>query len=88
LRGASGSAQAPLEVHVPAGQTKTYSVLASIYTSLDHPSPLVLAARDLRAAASMSVDARWQAHVSAVSEALGWACPSLHAFWLGLFLPV
>lgn len=32
---------APLLVSVPAGQTKTYSVLASIYSTLDHPSPLV-----------------------------------------------
>ena len=39
---------APLQVTVPVGQVKTYTVLAAVYTTLDHPSPLAPAARDLR----------------------------------------
>ena len=57
---------APLPVSVPAGQTKTYSVLAAIYTTLDHPTPLVPAAQDFHAAAALPVESRWAAHVAAV----------------------
>ena len=61
---------APLPVSVPAGQIKTYSVLAAIYTTHDHPSPLVPAAADFHTAAAMTDDARWGQHVSAVDEVL------------------
>ena len=61
---------APLQVSVPAGETKTVSVLASIYSTLDHPSPLVPAAADLKTATAMTAEARWGTHISAVDEVL------------------
>jgi trehalose/maltose hydrolase-like predicted phosphorylase len=61
---------APMVVSVPAGQTKTYTVLAAIYSTLDHPSPLVPAQADLKTTTSMTVESRWQAHISAVDEVL------------------
>eukprot|EP01043_Picozoa_sp_COSAG02_P113808 COSAG02_NODE_50066_length_323_cov_0.464286_1_plen_50_part_10 len=36
----------PLSVSVPAGQVKTYSILAAIYTTQQHTSPVVAAAAD------------------------------------------
>ena len=60
----------PLLVSVPAGQTKTYSVLAAIYTTQDHSSPVVAAAADLKAAQALTVSARWDAHLTAVNEVL------------------
>jgi hypothetical protein len=60
----------PLSVSVPAGEVKTFSVLAAIYTTLDNPSPMVSAARDLHTAAALSAEARWEAHVAKVDETL------------------
>jgi hypothetical protein len=60
----------PLSVSVPAGQIKTYSVLAAIYSTQEHSSPLVAAAADLKSAQALTVSTRWDAHVNAVNDVL------------------
>ena len=60
-----------LPVSVPAGHSKTYSVVAALYSTLDGASPVALAAKDFAAAAAVPAEARWGSHVAAVGQALG-----------------
>jgi hypothetical protein len=60
----------PVVINVPAGEIKTYSVLAAIYSTQDHPSPLTPAAQDFRTAAALPVKTRWNSHVAKVGETL------------------
>ena len=62
---------APLDVSVPAGQTKTYSVVGVLYSTLDHASPVTLAAKGFAAAAGLTTESRWASHVAAVDSVLG-----------------
>lgn len=60
----------PMSISVPAGQTKTYSVLAAIYSTQEQSTPLVAAAADFKSAQALTVSARWDAHVNAVNAVL------------------
>ena len=65
----------PLHASVPAGKTKTYSVMAVLYTSLDQiyypgKTPVALAAQDFKAADGMPAESRWATHVTGVDAAL------------------
>ena len=61
---------AAMAVSVPAGATRTYSVVAAVYSTLDGPDPVAMAANGFRGATAVPAESRFQSHLSAVGAAL------------------